>query len=442
MSTLTAVADLPTHDPASQRRATLAGIAGNVMEWYDFAVYGYFARVIGREFFPSNDPHASLLAAFGVFAAGFLMRPLGGLIFGHLGDHIGRKAALTLSVLAMAIPTFLIGLLPSHAQIGVTASVLLVFFRMVQGLSVGGEYTTSVVFLVENAPPGQRGRAGSWSTVGAVAGILLGSAVGALVTTLVPADDLQSWGWRLPFLVGLGVGLTGLYIRKHVPEPLTLPRVERAKQSPLVEAFRKEWRAILRIAGLNILGAVGFYTVFVYLVTWMEKVARVSAAEALDINSLNMLALLIALPIAGGLSDRVGRKPMLLIGAVGMLVLAWPLFWMMDHHEPVLIFLGQLIFTLVFAMYAAVVPVTMVEAFPAHLRCSAVSVGYNLCLGIMGGTAPLVAAWLIDETRDVLSPAFYVMATAVVTLAVILRLPGEARRETAEIGRIEAGVSA
>src|SRR4051812_46463120 len=211
MSTLAAVpqGDVVSHDPAVHRRTILAGIAGNVMEWYDFAVYGYFAPVIGRHFFPSEDPAASQIAAFGVFAAGFLMRPMGGLVFGHIGDRVGRKAALTLSVLAMAIPTFLIGLLPGHAQWGAFASVLLVLLRMVQGLSVGGEYTTSVVFLVESARPGRRGLAGSWSTVGAVAGTLMGSAVGALVTVVLPDETVQTWGWRLPFLLGLAVGLAG-----------------------------------------------------------------------------------------------------------------------------------------------------------------------------------------------------------------------------------------
>src|SRR5215468_3035637 len=167
------------------RRCIIAGIAGNVMEWYDFAVYGYFAQTIGQHFFPAKDPIASLIAAFGVFAAGFLMRPVGGLVFGHIGDRLGRKAALTLSVLAMAIPTFLIGLLPDYAQIGVAASALMVVLRLVQGLSVGGEYTTSAVFLVEDAAPGQRGLMGSWSAFGGVAGILLGSAVGAVLTTVV-----------------------------------------------------------------------------------------------------------------------------------------------------------------------------------------------------------------------------------------------------------------
>jgi MHS family proline/betaine transporter-like MFS transporter len=279
------------------------------------------------------------------------------------------------------------------------------------------------VFLVEGARPGRRGLAGSWSTVGAVAGTLLGSAVGGAISLVLPEESVHSWGWRVPFILGLGVGLAGLYIREHLPEPQAGAKKEPASKSPVMEAFRNEWRAMLKIAGLNVLGAVGFYTAFVYVVTYMEKVAHLSTGAALDINSLNMLVLLVMIPLGGALSDRVGRRALLLYAALGMLVLAWPLFWLMAHPQVVLVFLGQLGFALLMGAFIGVIPATMVEAFPARVRCSAVSIGYNLCLGIIGGTTPLVATWLIERTHDDLSPAFYVMAAAAVSLVVILQLP-------------------
>jgi MFS transporter, MHS family, proline/betaine transporter len=410
---------------STARRAIAAGIAGNVMEWYDFAVYGYFAQTIGAHYFPSKDPIASLIASFGVFAAGFLMRPIGGLVFGHIGDRLGRKAALTLSVIAMAVPTFLIGVLPDHAQIGVAASVLIVVLRLVQGLSVGGEYTTSVVFLVEGAAPNRRGLTGSWSVAGAVGGILLGSAIGALITSVLSPEAVHAWGWRIPFLIGLAVGLAGLYIRRRVTE-VPMPVAGAPAVSPVVEAFRTEWRAMLRVAGFNVLNAVGFYLLFVYVVTYLHQVVHVEAARALDINTINMLVLLLLIPAAGALSDRVGRKPLLVASALGTLVLAWPLFWMMHHPSFGIILLGQMGFAVLIGLFLGVGPATMAEVFPARVRCSALSVGYNLALGVLGGTTPMVVTYLLARSHDDLSPAFYLMGAAAVSLGVILTL-----RETA-----------
>jgi MHS family proline/betaine transporter-like MFS transporter len=409
----------PTHLPL---RLIAAGTVGNVMEWYDFAVYGYFAATIGRHFFPSDDPTTSLIAAFGVFAAGFLMRPLGGVVFGHIGDMIGRKAALTISVLAMAIPTFLIGVLPGYAILGPAAAVLLVILRMIQGLSVGGEYTTSIVFLVEGAGRRHHGFAGSWSGFGAVGGILLGSAGGALVTVTLPEEVVHSWGWRLPFLLGLVVGLAGLYIREHIPE-MHKPTGHVRGRSPVWETLRSERRTVLRIALLNVINGIGFYIAFVFLVTYMQTVGGLSEAAALEINTLNMVVLLAMIPLSGWLSDRLGRKPLLIAGIGGLLVLAWPLFWALHHPSVSWSFAGQLGFAIFIGLFGGVIPVTMVETTPRGLRCSAISIGYNVCVGLLGGMAPMVAAWLIQRTHDDLSPAYVVMGAALVSLVVAVSLP-------------------
>lgn len=422
-SSIAITADSPVPAPAPPAhfpiRMIAAGTVGNIMEWYDFAVYGYFAETIGRHFFPSQHASTSLIAAFGVFAAGFLMRPLGGVVFGHIGDRVGRKAALTISVLAMAIPTFLIGILPGYATLGVAAPILLVVLRMIQGLSVGGEYTTSIVFLVESAGRKHHGFAGSWSGFGAVGGILLGSAVGWAVTESLPADDLQTWAWRLPFLIGLAVGLAGLYVRNHIPDP-PKPVVHENAKSPVWQAFRSHWRVMLRIGLLNVLNGVGFYMSFVFLVTYMQRVAHLSEPVALEINTLNMAVLLSMLPLSGWLSDRFGRKPLLIRGTAGMLALTWPLFWMLTHPEPLWSFFGQLGFAICFGLYGGVLPVTMVETTPHAVRCSAISIGYNLSVGILGGITPMMATWLLALTHDDLSPAFLVMGAAAVSLITVL----------------------
>jgi MHS family proline/betaine transporter-like MFS transporter len=413
-------------DASLHRRQVIAGTIGNVMEWYDFAVYGYFVSVIAKHFFPDDDPTTSLIAAFGAFAAGFVMRPVGGLVFGHIGDCFGRKAALTVSVVAMAIPTFLIGVLPDYSVLGAAAPALLVLCRMVQGLSVGGEFTTSIIYLVEGAPPHRRGLAGSWSGFGATAGVLLGSAVGALTTSLLSEDVLHSWGWRVPFLAGLLVGVGGLLVRHGLPEPVK--PVGHVGRSPVINALRREWRAILQVVGLALLMGVAFYLIFVYLVTYFTDVVHLKEAVSLQINTANMIVLLLVTPIAALLSDRFGRKPVLLAGAVGLFVAAYPMFWLLHHSDPWLDFGGQLGFAVLAALFFAVVPVTMVEAFPTNVRCSAIAVGYNLALGLIGGTSPMVATFLIQRTNDDLSPAYYLMAAAVISLGTVLTLRETSRQ--------------
>src|SRR5215475_4784734 len=248
------------------RRVTAAGMIGNVLESYDFAIYGYFAIQIGRNFFPHEDAVAQLLSAFGVFAIGYLMRPIGGVIVGHIGDRFGRRAALTFSVTAMAIPTFLIGLLPGYQTIGLMAPIGLTVLRVVQGLSVGGEYTSSMVFLVEHAPNGRRGLMGALAGAGATIGILLGSAVGAAFAAGMSTAALDAWGWRVPFLLGLVVGIAGYLLRRYVLEAGVAPKRARA---PIVETLHDHWRLVARFAGLSVYCAVTFYIGFVYIVSWL-----------------------------------------------------------------------------------------------------------------------------------------------------------------------------
>ncbi|MEZ5581621.1 MAG: MFS transporter [Candidatus Competibacteraceae bacterium] len=411
----------------NNKRSTviIAGISGNVLEWYDFAVYGYFALTIGKHFFPSNDPTTSVIAAFGAFAAGFLMRPVGSLFFGHLGDKLGRKQALTLSVMLMAIPTFCLGLLPTYDQIGPAAAVLLVLLRMLQGLSVGGEYTTSITFLAEHSRPERRGFFCSWGVWGANAGILLGSGVAALVSTTMSAEAALAWGWRLPFLGGILIGIVGLYIRHGISEPETgTPR----SGSPLLESFRYHWRDLLRISVLVIVLAVAFYMIFVYVATWLQEMVHVDKARALDINTLVMASMLIIIPVGAILSDRIGRKPILWVTIGGLALFSYPLFQLMHHQDSNMILLGQLGFALFVGLLAGVLPATMAELAPARVRVTVMSVGYNLTFAVFGGTAPMVSAYLIKSTHVDLSPAIYLSIAAVISLLVVFTL-----KETAGI---------
>jgi MFS transporter, MHS family, proline/betaine transporter len=398
-------------------RVIAAGMVGNVLEWYDFAIYGYFAGPIGRLFFPHEDAVAQLLSAFGVFALGYLMRPVGGVLIGHIGDRFGRRAALTVSVAAMAIPTFLIGLLPGYATLGLLAPALLTLLRMVQGLSVGGEYTSSMVFLVEHAPDGRRGLMGSLATCGASGGILFGSAVGAGFAASMSTAALDAWGWRIPFLFGLVVGIAGYLLRRHVLE--TLPVSER-KRAPIVETLHDHWRIVLGFAGLSVFNAVGFYVGFVYLVSWLQTADGIAPARALEINTLSMAALLPVMIVTALLSDRFGRKPFLLFACALGFVGALPVFLLLYHPSPLLAQIGQLGLVLMVGIYGGTQPAIMVEAAPPSVRCTAVSLGYNASLGVIGGLTPLVATWLVERTESEIAPAFLVMAAAAVTFATVL----------------------
>ena len=408
-------------------RSIIAGAAGNVMEWFDFAVYGFFAPIIGQQFFPNEDPVASLLAAFTVFASGFLARPFGAAFFGHLGDRYSRKIVLRASVYLMGIATVLLGLLPPYASIGVAAPILLTVLRIAQGFSVGGEYTGSIVYLVERAPAGKRGFVGGWTNFGAVAGFLLGSAMGALISFFCSPDALASWGWRIPFLLGVSIAAMAAFFRKDLDENPPAP-IE-GHQFPLVESVKTQWRTMLRICGIILMGNVGFYMMFVYVTTFLSQEIGVPMAEALEINTFSMSALLLVVPIAGWLSDRVGRKPVLLTASVGCFFLALPLFFAIQHDNAFLIFAGQVGFAIILGLSFGPNAAVLVEITEARLRCTTISVSYNLTLAIFGGTTPIVASWLIHQTSETFTPAYYVMVMAAVTALVVSRLPETAHQK-------------
>ncbi len=408
----------------ARRRVVAAGIAGNVMEWYDFSVYGFFARTIGNLYFPTQDPRTSLLAAFAVFAVGFLMRPLGAVLFGYIGDRVGRGPALLWSVVAMAVPTFIIGALPTYAQIGIAGSLLMLLCRIVQGLAVGGEYTSSAVFLAETADPQKRGSASAWAPFGAVAGILLGSLVGAAIMNAMPLEQVVAWGWRIPFLLGVVVGGVGFLLRRRMP----FDQPAATAGFPLLRALREHPVQMLQVVSISLVNAVGFYLIFVYIITWLKLFADVRASIALRINSFSMAVLLGVILAVSRLSDRIGRKPILVGAAVGLLLFSWPLMALMQTGDIHYIVLGQLGFALLIGAYGAVNPIAICEIFPRNVRCSAVSAAYNVTLGVAGGTAPAVATWLIELTGDARVPAMYIMAGAAISAVAALSVRESSRQ--------------
>jgi MHS family proline/betaine transporter-like MFS transporter len=402
--------------PWTLRRVVTAGVIGNVLEWYDFAVYGFFAPILAAKFFPSADPRVSLLAAFGAFAVGFLMRPVGAAVFGHIGDRYGRARALLFSVAMMAVPTVLMGLLPTYETIGIAASVLIVVLRMCQGIAVGGEFTASIVFLAENAPARRRGFFASFSMFGATFGTMLGSAVGGLLTRAMSAEALASWGWRVAFVSGIAVAVVGIIIRRGMFESPG----KAAVASPLAVAFREHRWQMLRVLGLNMASAATYYTLFVYAATWVSQTTKIERATALDITTVTILTFLVVLPIAAWVSDRFGRKLMLVIGMTACLLLAYPLLTLMHAGVTVTTAAAQMTFGALLALQMSSIPAAMTEMFPHGVRVSAVSVGYGLAYALFGGTAPAVAVWLIGRTGSDTGFAWYLIGLTAISLVLAL----------------------
>jgi len=407
------------------KRTLLAGAIGNVLEWYDFALYGYFAPIFAALFFPSDSRSISLLSAFGVFAVGFLARPLGALLFGHWGDTLGRRHALAWSVLLMALPTCLVGLLPPYEAIGVVAPIALTLCRFLQGLSVGGEFTGSATFLVEHAAASQRGYVGSWAGFSAQIGALAGSGVGALITSRLDDQALRQWGWRIPFVMGGFIAVAGWYLRTRVQESPAFERVRLAgglTSSPVRDVFTTQQRPVAKIIGLVWLHGVAFYLLYVYLTTYLVTVTTVPLATVLVVNTGCMTLLALLIPLTGTWSDRIGQRPLLIASAAGLALLSYPCFlWLTSHDLPRMI-AAQVLLTVLVAGYMGPFFAAVAELFPTPQRYTGLSVGYNIGAALFGGTAPLIATLFIEWSGNNLAPAFYLSLCATVSFAVTLTL--------------------
>jgi MFS transporter, MHS family, proline/betaine transporter len=416
-------------EPGSLRQAIVGAGIGNTVEWYDFAIYGFLATYIAEKFFPSANPTTALLSTFAVFAVAFFMRPLGGFFFGPLGDRIGRKRVLAIVVVVMSLSTLGIGLVPSYDAIGVAAPVLLVLLRCVQGFSAGGEYGSGACFLAEFAPTRHRGLVVAFLVWSVVIGFLLGSVTVTALEAILSESAMDAFGWRIPFLIAGVLGVVGLYIRlrlRDTPEFEALQKTGEVAESPLKEAVRTAWRPILQIVGLVIIHNVGFYVVFTYLPTYFTKTLGFTKTDAfVSITVASVVALLLILPLAA-LSDRIGRKPLLVAGAIGFAVFSYPLFLLLNAGS-----LGAAIgahagLAALEAVFVSTSLAAGAELFATRVRSTGYSIGYNVSVALFGGTAPYVATWLTDRTGNNVAPAYYVIAAAVVSLATVLTM-----RETA-----------
>ncbi|MFC5822506.1 MFS transporter [Nonomuraea insulae] len=408
----------------AQRKAIVAGAIGNTVEWVDWAIYTTFASVFSSQFFPSDNPTASLLSTLVVFAVGFLMRPIGGAILGAYGDRYGRKKGMTLTISLMAAAAFVIAICPGYESIGILAPIVLVLARLVQGFSAGGEFGTSSAFLVESAAPGRRAFAGSWQQVSVGGGVLVASGLGTVLTSTLDEAALQSWGWRIAFVLGGLLGLVGLWLRVSVPETEAFAKVEssgRKRANPLVSMMRDHPRAALRVAGVTIAGTLLYYIWVSYMPTFAHIDTGMPLNQALLANTIAVLVFLILLPFGGLLSDLVGRKPTMLAFALGFLVLAWPAFHFLDGGFGSLLVI-EIVGMVFMVGYSANCAVIMAEQFPAEVRTTGIGLPYALAVAIFGGTAPYITTWLSSSGyRDLIW--VYVAGAALIGVIVYATMP-------------------
>lgn len=413
----------PSHGAtASRGSAVRASAIGNFVEWFDYGVYGYFAVVISRVFFPDSDPSTALLLTFGLFAISFVVRPIGGIFWGRIGDRIGRRTALSASILVMSTSTFLVALLPSYEAIGFAAPLMLMALRMIQGFSASGEYAGAAAYLCEYAPRGQRGRYAAVVPASTAGGLLLGSLLAAVLTAALSTSQLDSWGWRIPFLLAAPLGLVGRHIRLKLAD--TPEFVEAQSETPEAESplsLVRRPRALILALGAALLNAVGFYVVLSYLPTYLTEEVGLDSTKSFISSTVALIAYIGLVFATGTLSDRLGRRRTLAIGSVGFIALSVPAFALLGVSGFVGIVVIQVAMGAVLAFNDGVLPSFLAESFPTATRYTGFALSFNVANAVFGGTAPMVATLLISQTGNKIAPAWYLMAAALVTLVAVAR---------------------
>lgn len=424
-SNAAAARDVATDESGLRRVLTSAAI-GQFVEWYDFVIYAYSAAIIAKLFFPNADPTAALLSTFAIYAVGFVMRPLGGFIFGPLGDRIGRRRVLSLVILMMGAATLCIGLLPTYEQIGLLAPLLLVVCRLVQGLSAAGETVGSNAFVAEHAPSDRRGLyvgfTYSFANLPPIAAALLV----LLLTNVLTGEAYASWGWRIPFLIGGPLALVGLYIRHKVDESPAFQATKAARNvatSPLRDAVRDQKKAMGFSFALAAFSSLGFYTLAGYFVSYLVATVGLNSNAALISNSVALLVAFVTMILGGHLSDRLGRKPLLVAGLVINALVCIPAYLIAAQGSLITAILGQSLLAFGCGLFWGPVGIALMELFPTRTRYSASAISYNLAYTIFGGTAPLLGTWLVMQSGSKLAPAVYMCAVSIAVLVVVLRIP-------------------
>lgn len=410
------------------KRSILAAVIGNALEWYDFLVFAFMTPIIAKLFFPSNPENPNdninqILLTTAVFGVGFFMRPVGGIVLGIYGDRKGRKSAMVAVTGLMAVAITFVTLAPTYAAVGILAPLMIVLARLLQGFAAGGEFGTSTALLIELAPPGKRGFYGSWQMTGQMASLLLGALVGTLITDIFSQKELMAWAWRIPFAFGLLIVPVAIYIRRHVEEPETFKRLLAAKAAGtvkeigLMQMLRTHARETLTGMGLVVTCTVSIYITFTYLVTFSTVTLKLPLHDTFLVQMAGAAMMMVLMPLMGALSDRIGRRPLLIASLLGYLVILYPLYsWLVADPSIGKLLTVQLVIGFFVSALFGVFSTVMAELFPANVRSIGMSMAYNVAVMVFGGFAQFVVTWLIRTTGSPMSPAYYVMFGVVLGL--------------------------
>lgn len=407
-------------------RMIAASSLGTILEWYDFSLFAYLTPILAKLFFPKENAITGLMLTYAIFAVGYFVRPLGAAVFGHFGDRLGRKKILIWSILLMSLPTFLIGLLPTYQQIGIAAPLLLIFLRICQGLSAGGETTGSILFVLESVQPERRGLMGGliWGMVGI--GMLLGSFAAFLVSHFYQYE----WLWRVPFLIGLVTGVLGYFLRKYTAESALFAKASqegKLNKYPLWEGLVKYRKEMAVVIGLFTLSAMISYLVFVFMPSYANTIIGMPLAQTTLISTFAFFLITVLVPVGGYLSDRIGKQFCLFWSAFGFIVLSYPLFYLISKGALIYFVFSELFFVLLAAFFQGTLNAAIFELFPTSVRYSAVAVGYNISYSLFGGTAPFVATYLTHLTGDKAAPGLYLVLGALIALMATKNIRSENR---------------
>lgn len=423
--------DIPIINDNQLKKATWASAFSNAIEWYDFGVYSFVAYIIGQVFFPHVSPSVQIIAALSTFSIPFFVRPLGGIIFGLIGDNIGRQKVLSITLVIMSLSTFCIGLIPTYETIGITSPVLLLIVKLAQGFSIGGEYSGSATVVAEYSPDRKRGFIGGWLDFGSMVGFIIGAGLVVFLSMLLSQSALFSWGWRIPFLIALPLGIISFILHHISEETPTFQQHLEARESQdkaeltLKKVVGKYWQHILICAGLVIVTNVSFYLLLTYMPSYLAHNLNYDTEQGLLIIIAIMVGMLIIQPIIGLLSDKVGRRPFILIGSIGLLLLSYPAFMLINSQQIPLVFLGVFILALFINCFTGIITSILPAMFPTNIRYSAIASIFNVAI-IIAGVTPTFVAWLVESTGNLYMPAYNLMLAGFIGV-----ITGLAMHETA-----------